>query len=84
MAAEDEEGAELLTVGEVARMCGLPPRTILRWIALGTLPCVVTSAGRTFLRRSDVEGVSIPGWHPVNPSGTKVDKDHDNSKPGGY
>jgi predicted lipoprotein with Yx(FWY)xxD motif len=31
----------------------------------------------------DVKGVSIPGWYPVSPSGTKIDKD-DNDRGNGY
>jgi predicted lipoprotein with Yx(FWY)xxD motif len=30
----------------------------------------------------DVKGVSIPGWYPVSPSGTKVDKDDHGGKSG--
>jgi predicted lipoprotein with Yx(FWY)xxD motif len=34
----------------------------------------------------DVKGVGIPGWYPVSPSGTKVDKDDERptSNNGGY
>jgi predicted lipoprotein with Yx(FWY)xxD motif len=31
----------------------------------------------------DVKGVRIPGWYPVSPSGTKIDKD-DNDRGNGY
>ena len=55
MGAEDEESGELLTVVQVARMWGVSPRTIFRWINLGKMPCIVSSQGRTVLRRSDVE-----------------------------
>lgn len=61
MAPEDEEDAELLTVAEVARMSGVSARTILRWVRLGIVPCIVASEGRTFLRRSDVERISMTG-----------------------
>jgi predicted lipoprotein with Yx(FWY)xxD motif len=31
----------------------------------------------------DVKGVGIPGWYPVSPSGTKVDKDDEGKSSGG-
>jgi excisionase family DNA binding protein len=62
-----EEAGDLLPVGEVARAYGLSLNTLLRWIEEGRIPRIVSSAGLTLLRESDVEALIVnpkPGGEP--------------------
>ncbi|MDQ3980099.1 MAG: helix-turn-helix domain-containing protein [Actinomycetota bacterium] len=55
----EEDARDLLTVAEVARTYGVSLKTLLRWIENGRLPSIVSSAGVTLLRVSDVEALIV-------------------------
>lgn len=53
----DVEENEYLTVGEVARLLHVSPKTISRWAAREMIPCLVTLGGHRRFRRHDVEAI---------------------------
>ncbi len=46
-----------MPVKEVARMLGLSPRTVARWLEQGRIPSLVTGEGERRCRPEDVEDV---------------------------
>lgn len=51
---EPDEGT-YLTVGEVARILGVSPKTVSRWADRRLIPCVVTLGGHRRFPRAAVE-----------------------------
>lgn len=54
---KDLEPKEYLTVGEVARLLHVSPKTISRWAALDLMPCLVTLGGHRRFHREDVAAI---------------------------
>lgn len=48
---------KLLTTTEAARLCGVSPRTLLRWLTSGEMTGVRTAGGHWRLRESDLAGL---------------------------
>jgi excisionase family DNA binding protein len=46
---------EMLTVGEVARLAGVDPKTVTRWARAGKLRAIRTPGGHRRYRRTDVD-----------------------------
>jgi DNA-binding transcriptional MerR regulator len=51
-------GSEMLTVGDVARLCDVAAETVRIWERLGKLAAVRTRSGMRLFRRDDVERVA--------------------------
>jgi len=51
--------AELLTTGEVAKLCGVTPDAVLKWIKRGRLPATRTAGGHYRVSRSDVSALGL-------------------------
>jgi len=51
--------AELLTTGEVAKLCGVTPDAVLKWIKKGKLPATRTAGGHYRVSRGDVAAVGL-------------------------
>jgi excisionase family DNA binding protein len=54
MWAEASSDEELLTKGEVARLCRVHVRTVDRWLTAGKLDCRRTPSGRALFPKHDV------------------------------
>jgi excisionase family DNA binding protein len=54
MSSEYSDDAQLLTKGEVARLCRVDVRTVDRWLAAGKVACHRTPSGRVLFRKDDV------------------------------
>ncbi len=52
------EQNELLSVGAVARVFGVTPKTVARWADARKLPCVTTVGGHRRFRRADVDALA--------------------------
>ncbi len=56
-----------MSTHDVAKLCGVAPRTVLRWVDAGVLPGYQTGGGRRRIRRSDLlefmrtRGMALPG-----------------------
>ena len=48
------KGSEFLSIKAVAKLCGVTPRTVARWVDAGQLPAVFTTGGHRRIRREDV------------------------------
>lgn len=51
--------SELLTTGEVARLCGVTPDAVLKWIKRGRLPATRTPGGHYRVTRADCTSLGI-------------------------
>ena len=63
--------ADLLSTGEVARLCGVSRDAVLKWIKSGKLPATQTPGGHYRVPRSAFEGLAIDGEGnqlPINTS----------------
>lgn len=49
-----DELPEVLTPGEVSRLFGVDPKTVLRWADAGKIPCFRTPGGHHRFRRDDI------------------------------
>ncbi len=58
--------SNLLTTGEVARLCGVTPDAVLKWIKKGKLPATRTPGGHYRVARADCEerGLGRSGHEP--------------------
>ena len=45
---------DYLAPAEAARLLGISPRTLFRWLRDGRIPCEFTEAGEPRLRREDI------------------------------
>ena len=45
---------EILSTHDVARFCGVTPRTVLRWVDAGVLPGYLTGGGRRRIQKGDL------------------------------
>jgi predicted site-specific integrase-resolvase len=60
MSPEYSDGEELLTRGEVARLCRVDVRTVDRWLMAGKVGCHRTPSGRVLFRKGEVLMVVVP------------------------
>ncbi len=59
---------DLLSTGEVARICGVSRDAVLKWIKSGKLPATQTPGGHYRVPRSVCEGLSLEAEDPRPPS----------------
>lgn len=64
MAYEYAGDEQLLTKGEVARLCRVAIRTVDRWLTAGKVGCHRTPSGRVLFRKRDVLTVVARGPAP--------------------
>lgn len=50
-----ESNDEMIAPGEVARMFGVDPKTVIRWANAGKVPSIRTPGGHRRFSRKDVE-----------------------------
>jgi len=55
--------SELLSTGEVARLCGVTRDAVLKWIKKGKLPATQTPGGHFRIPREACQGVAMEGPH---------------------
>jgi len=68
----DEKEQELLSTGEVAKLCGVTRDAVLKWIKKGKLPAKQTPGGHFRIPRDACQGMAMEGPHfkPITtPSG---------------
>ena len=73
---------EILSTHDVARFCGVTPRTVLRWVDAGVLPGYLTGGGRRRIQKGDLiqfmrgRGMALPDeLRPVRNRVAIVDDD---------
>ena len=54
---------ELLSTGEVARLCGVTRDAVLKWIKKGKLPATQTPGGHFRIPREACQGMAMEGPH---------------------
>ncbi|MBT8396472.1 MAG: excisionase family DNA-binding protein [Gemmatimonadetes bacterium] len=59
----DEEGSDLLSTGEVARLCGVTRDAVLKWIKKGKLPATQTPGGHFRVPKEACQGMAMEGPH---------------------
>lgn len=73
---------EILSTHDVARFCGVTPRTVLRWVDAGVLPGYLTGGGRRRIQKGDLiqfmqgRGMALPDeLRPIRNRVALVDDD---------
>ncbi len=59
----DGKEPELLSTGDVARLCGVTRDAVLKWIKKGKLPAVRTPGGHYRIARDACQGMAMEGPH---------------------
>lgn len=59
----EEKRPELLSTGEVARLCGVTRDAVLKWIKKGKLPAIKTPGGHFRVPREACQGMAMEGPH---------------------
>jgi excisionase family DNA binding protein len=57
------QDSELLSTGEVARLCGVTRDAVLKWIKKGKLPATRTPGGHFRIPREACQGMAMEGQH---------------------
>jgi excisionase family DNA binding protein len=53
--------SDVLTTGEVAKLCGVTPDAVLKWVKTGKLPATRTAGGHYRVARSDCAALGLGG-----------------------
>jgi excisionase family DNA binding protein len=61
-----------VTIAEIARLCGVKPRTVRRWIERGELRAVRVDRRRVRIRSYDLESTLAATWR-ARSAGTRLD-----------
>ena len=64
--------SKLLTTGQVARLCGVTPDTVLKWVKKGKLPASRTPGGHYRIARQAIDSLGLAREEPAGDSADQL------------